>query len=731
MVTTRFASVPVVLATMLALQGCQLIGGIEERTLSATDAGTDAVEDGQPDVQPDVEPDVIDTSCELPSVGNATMRIGNLIPSFDRVDFCIKSAEQAWADVKPVLAGSGGGCPRGMAYRNVSALFEVQAGVYDVIAVEDPGSGARPVCTATALAQANQVVINEGESISALLFGDTLAGSTLRAWKGSKALGVNESAMRFVNALVGAGALNCGVADKDSLPASITSEAFTNVAFASISAAGNPAVGRIDENGYLQLQVGGATLSFAVTKAGEVDAILIKAEKYDRGVAYTSFAAGRVGDKQFPPEMFICDESKADGIFGRCGGLPMTLTVDSANVQLAGAFGPFDKDRTPVVQSAIAELPSDVVCVQEAWGKQLREAIVAAAASKFPHKATFDYNLDSPVDDPTDRSGATPEAFTEAPCAQSEALFTAALNCVRDNCVEPKASEQGTPAAGLSDCMTSKCIANMLPILSGTPEDKACYSCMFANLAAWETVDYIRNQCSTVPNARYAHRGDSALVVLSKHPIQNAESWVLPATEWRVNVVRAPVSLPNGAVVDVYCTQLTTPAEGIARPYTGQYGNGTTGADAWREELYLQADKLVAYVQDKSASVGRKAVIVGSLYAGPEYFDGATKVLEAVNVPAYNSVSSAFPLAVPQDYVPTCTLCTDNLILAPPGTQPSGANTWMSFVFLSGIPVTAVESAERFWTDTALTVINPDTSDPFDIPLSTHYGFRSVIRVLK
>jgi hypothetical protein len=731
MVTTRLASVPVVLATMLALQGCQLIGGIEERTFVPIDAGTDVVEDVQPDVQPDVEPDVIDTSCELPSVGNATMRIGNLIPSFDRVDFCVKTSDQAWADVKPVLAGSGGGCPRGMAYRSISTAFDVQAGVYDVIAVQDPGSGARPVCTGTPVAQVGQVVVSEGEKTSVLLFGDTLTGSTLRAWKDTRTVGVNESALRFAHALVGASSLDMGIAAADELPTEIISPAFVSVAFAGVAPAGNTPTGRIDENGYIKLELSGGIVAFAVANTGSPSGILVKAEKYDRGVSYSSFAAGRVGDRKFPPEFLICDELKTDGVYTRCGGLPLTMTVDSANVQLAGAFGPYDKQREPVIKTAIAELPSDVVCVHEAWGKTQRDGIVTAAASKFPHKATFDIALEDEPDDPTDQSGAVPPERTNAPCHLSEAKINAAMDCIKANCVEPLASEDGIPKVPLAGCMTSKCMASILGLLGPSPDDNACFSCMFGNLAAFETVGYIRDECMNNPKARFAHRGDSAVVVLSKHPIQNAESWILPSSEWRVNIVRAPVALPNGALVDVYCTQLTTPADSITRPYTGQYGNGKTGLEGWQSELYLQADKLIAYVQGRSEAVGRKAVIVGSMYSGPEYFDGQTKVLEATNVDAYNAISSAFPLAVPPTYVPACTLCNDNLILAEPGSTPEGASTWQSFVFLSGIPVTAVEDASRFWTETALSVESTDTGNLYDIPVSTHYGFRSVIRVLK
>lgn len=715
-------------AALFALQGCQFIGGIEERSLVASDAGTDAPTE---DVAPDVEPDVpVSTECDLPEGGNATMRIGNFVPTFANVDFCIKPTGQPWESFQPVLAGGGGGCPRGLSYRSVSASFGVQAGVYDVIAVEDKKTGARPDCSAAPVAEATQVVVNEGDTVDALLFGDALAGSILRTFDESRPLGVNDFALRFVHGMLGANTLDCGVAGSDDLPTEIVMPAFASVAFASFAPPGQTEVGRVDENGYIHLQIPGGSLTFAAAISGNAEALLTKPERYNQGSSYSLIAIGRMGDKQFPPEMIVCDESRTDGIYTRCGGLPLTLTVDSANLQLAGAWGPFDKERAPAIQSAIAQLPSDVVCVHEAWGKAIRGGIVTAAASKFPHSATFDYDFDSVVDDPTDQNGNVPPEYTEGACAQSEAKLPPALDCIRDNCVDPLASEDGIPVAGFSDCATKKCTGAMLPLLGGSDDDKACWSCMFSSFAAWENIGFVRDQCVNNPKARYAHRGDSAVVVLSKHPIQNAESWLLPATEWRVNIVRAPITLPNGATVDVYCTQLTTPADNITRPYMGQYGNGETGGAAWREELLLQSKKLIAYVQQKSESVRRKAIIVGSFYTGPEYFDGQTKVLEEVNVETYNTLAGAFPLAVPQNYMPVCTLCNDNLILAPPGSNPKGASTWQSFVFLSGMPLTAVESANRFWTEPALTVTTPETGE-YDIPLSTHYGFRSVIRVLK
>lgn len=729
MVNTR-SSAAFAAISLLALSGCELIGGIEKRSLVAldTDSGTtDAGDAGEDVIQP--------TECNLPPAANASMRVGNMIPSITRFDFCLKTSDQTWADVEPLLAGGGGGCQRGLAYRNITATFGVTGGVYDVVAVEDKGTTTPPKCTDAPVAQANQVVVGEGETVGALLFGDATSTSVLRAWKETRPSGSIESVVRFVNALVGGGNLDCGVADdlKNQLPAAILAGAFTNVPFASftpVEGQGSSPSGKIDANGYLQLQIPGAEVAFAAAPSGTTEAILVKSAFYDRGGGFTLYAAGRTGDRQFPEELIACDESKSDGILARCGGVPVSLRVDSVNVQLAGAWGPYDRERAPLIYDAVGALPSDVVCVHEAWGKTNKDGIATASQVQFPNQAVFDYELDSPVDDATDQNGDVPPAYTEAPCAQSSAAFTAAMDCIRNNCVEP-ATESGIPKPFLSECVTKNCVAPMLPMLGGTLEDKSCYSCLFTGLAGWETIGDIRDKCSNDPEARFAHGGDAATLVLSKYAITGAESWVFGATEWRVNVIRAPINLPNGSVVDVYCTQLTTPGSGITRPYTGQYGNGLPNDDAWRAELYLQAEKLVSYVQSRSSVFKRKALIVGSIYSGPSYFDGDTKVLDEVNVDAFNTISAVFPMAVPVNYTPTCTLCNDNPILSPPGSAPEPGGSWQSFVFLSGIPITATDSVDIFWKETPLTVTNPANQEEFAIPLSTHYGFRSTIRVLK
>ena len=748
MVNSKILGCAALAACFFVGLGCKGIAGITDRTLAEdTDGG---VGDGGLDGDAEVEADApIDTSCEMPPPAAASLRLGNLIPSLDRVDFCIKSSNDAsFEGIVPTIRSWGGGCQVGLGYRDVTALFGSEPGVFDIAAVRvDATTDKDTVCSGTPIATASQVAVQEGEFLSVLLFGSGPSDAVLRTGAETRASS-NDSPIRFMNGLVGAGAVDCGMTLAADLPQQIGTPGFTNVPFASVTnQTGSTPLGSIDGNGYLSLSLGVATISLGAAPAGSLDVIAVEANKYARGISYSVYALGRMNDIRFPPEMYICDEQKADGILARCGGLAIDLRVDTFNAQLAGPFGPWDAERAPKMVETINGLDTDAICVHEVWSKAHRDQIIAGTASFFPHSAMFDDDLETELDDPTDANGVTPPAYEEPPCSgdptyagtegdpndpPSDAyLISQAIDCIRDNCFQPTGDETGgRPVPGISDCMATKCLGEVLKLVGGGAAQKGCYSCLFASIASYETPDYMREQCTTNPEARFVYRGSSATQVLSRYEIVDPEQWVIPSTEWRVNIIRAPLKLPNDAKVDLYCTQLTTPADAITRPYTGLYGDGGEGLLGWQNELYLQAEKLTAYVQQKSQAAGRMAIIAGTFYSGPAYFDGDTQVLESINETAYNTLAANFPFALPADYVPACTYCNDNPLLAPPGSTPTGGNTRQSHIFVSGIPITAISSAESVVYPF---IVDLETEDgtPFQAPASTHYGFRSTVRIVR
>ena len=66
------------------------------------------------------------------------------------------------------------------------------------------------------------------------------------------------------------------------------------------------------------------------------------------------------------------------------------VTVDSFNVGLAGAFIPFESQRRTAIGAAIAQMPSDIVCLQEVWREEDKDAIVTAATGSVDRKVPID-----------------------------------------------------------------------------------------------------------------------------------------------------------------------------------------------------------------------------------------------------------------------------------------------------------------------------------------------------
>ena len=396
------------------------------------------------------------------------------------------------------------------------------------------------------------------------------------------------------------------------------------------------------------------------------------------------------------------------------------VRVDTFNVALAGAFIPFEAERRPFISEAIAASDADILCLQEVWTQEDKEAIREAAAEAYPHAALFEDDLGTPVDDPTDQQGEIPPAPTTVPCGDVEVeqgvtisdQMNEAVDCVRDNCSTIPGSEEGRTTS--AECASASCVGAVAALLFGDAEQQRCYACVVTQLPT-STFSDIRTSCATVVNQDLAFGGQNGLMILSKHPLSNVENWVLPGTWNRRNVLSATAELPNGAELDAYCNHLTPifNAEPINTfPYTGQYGDGMTGPGGWQAEQELQAERLVDHVEATSGR--RPAVVLGDLNAGRAYpeqdivaeGEATLSLLEATFTPAYAD-----------DYTPQCTFCSDNPVT---GTESS---VWIDHILLYNLPSTAVVSTERVFDEDVVPV------GDMMVPLSDHFGVRSVILV--
>jgi hypothetical protein len=722
--------------------GCESILGLEDRKLfTETDAGGDvSVDATEEDAVEEEAAVVLPPGCELPATGDAKARVGNFVTSALHYDFCVAPTGGDWTTIKP-LFGSYADCPKGLGFRDVSFFFSEPSGTYDVKMIALGGA-----CADEAIAAAQAVSFDTNKVTAIYAFGDGVQTPVLKKFQESTPGAATSWYMRFIHAANGVGPLDFGVTDQPALPANIVGPMFDNIVFGTTSSGGTS----IDANGYRDNQTGGGALSFGVAPTGTTQASIAGLYDFSSNRAYTVFGTGSQNKPGFPTGLWVCDEKNpmgnatpAEKVLAKCGnGTPRNVAVDVYNTQLNGAFSGYEPQRRPKVFEEVAALDSDVVCVTEIWSDADKDALIAAAAGTFPHSYYAKHDLTTPVDDAVDQNGQTPAAPSLAPCANSMTKMNALFDCIKAHCVDKLNDETGVPLNGIGACLQKpgNCIAQVLALATNKPDagdpasDLSCWSCAFTQMASYASVETMRTQCGTKPEARYAFSGADGVVLLSKHPIDkpNTKAWVLGATEWRVSVYKAPITFDNGASADAYCTVLTTPASDcMTRGYTGNYGG--TGKDCkeqWTNELVLQSKKLTDFVQKESLDLKHQALIPGDFYAGIAYDnpDPVTLDLAERYPEAYGNLTAKLAVAVPADFIPLCTYCGDNPIVTPPGTPVNAASTWTSIVFMGGIPISEVVSASTILKDPSVPVTFDD-GGVLNIPASQYYGFRSVVRL--
>jgi len=404
---------------------------------------------------------------------------------------------------------------------------------------------------------------------------------------------------------------------------------------------------------------------------------------------------------------------------------PEEVIVDAFNVALAGSFIPYEAERRQPIADAIAAHDADILCLQEVWTQEDKELIRDTAAQAFPHSALFENDLDTPVDDPTDQQGQIPPAPTTVPCPDEffdadeltiKEQMDVAIDCVRDNCSTIPDSDMGRTTSAA--CASSNCSIAVAPLLFGIdPQHQRCYACVIPQLPT-ATFAEMRTTCPTVVNQDLAFGGQNGVMILSRHPLKNAENWVIPGTWNRRSILKATVELPNGAELDTYCNHLTpifsVPPNSINTfPYTGQYGEGMKGPEGWQAEQELQAQKLISYVA--STSNDRPAVILGDMNAGLGF---PADDIVGEGEETFNILAAAYTPAYTADYTPLCTFCSTNPV------TDTESSVWIDHIFLYNLTQSSVTSTARIFDEDVVPV-----EGEMLVPLSDHFGMRSVIVV--
>ena len=259
-----------------------------------------------------------------------------------------------------------------------------------------------------------------------------------------------------------------------------------------------------------------------------------------------------------------------------------TASVTTYNVGLARGFVAKAEERVQPVAAAIAQLDTDVVCIQEAWTYQNSNsewaedqitAIVDASKDKFPHSF---YEVTPPVGDPV--------GCTEVEVAEISA-------CVVENGCDIVETDK------LVSCVLTNCGAEYgaLP--------KQCSACITGQIG--NTFPEITETCLGEGSSSEAYNGHNGLLVLSKYPLSNTKLTQFPAVQTARAVIEADVTIPEFGTLHTLCTHLTADLSGLTA-YPAELSDFAT----YEDEQLGQIDAMIAIVGASDA------VIMGDMNNG-------------------------------------------------------------------------------------------------------------------
>lgn len=365
--------------------------------------------------------------------------------------------------------------------------------------------------------------------------------------------------------------------------------------------------------------------------------------------------------------------------------VPLDLQIDTYNLALAGIGVDNEAARRPRQLVELGKLKGDIACLQEVWREADKVAARDAMKANYPSSAWPKTDRSSKVEGEA--------AVTAVPCAGLEADLDAGVACLKEKCSTPDGKVTSTA------CAKEQCLASAATIFAA--DNKSCYACFASNLVS-EKISDIAAVCKA-PGLGLGFGGESSPMLLSKHPLKEIETRVLPGCWQQRSVVRATATLSNGADIDIYCNHLSPVNDDPFLPYTCPWGGAaTTDKAKWEAEQLLQTQKILAW----AATRKNRAIFLGDFNASPVTSDPA---IQSYGLATLEAVNKVYVEALANGFTPQCTFCRKNPLVN------DVENTWIDHIFIGGIDKSNVKS-------TTLTF----TMDP---PMSDHYGVRAVVTV--
>jgi hypothetical protein len=709
-------SLGVLLAVSACVTACQYVGGIDTRRVDPAlyDAGTDGGGDAEP------------AGCTFADQGDAAVRFVNAAPGFERVDLCVRrQGEEHWQS-QPLTRGHGTGCPDGVGYKQVTASRALPTGTFDlkVIASSDAD------CDAPGLVETSAVSL---EGVTTVIHASNGGEGALVALPESPA-GVSSMLVRFVNLMDGVETLDVFLADTKVWPPEPGLLAVSPLKYGTVATeASNSEIGDVNSNGYVSFYVTTSEQTFGVLAHSDqapqpnddvgTPWLSVVRRLWLSQEAYSVFAVGRADDPEFPPELIDCLESDDDEIWTECRDRdPVDLSVSVLHTTLSGVDYPYYRVRAAQMGPVVAEADTDVMCLAFVMSDDDKRSIEEASRKAGFDVAWAEMDLNTPIDDPRRYDGTIPDPPSGPPCEGDESLQVVAnvIACAAEHCTGGAGREGGIQDTG---CLADNCILALLDVFSKPEPQQQCGMCLLFTMLDETPLERVEELCTTDNAAGMAFGGSSGVMLLSRLPIRDIEHRVLPSWIWRASVTKATVDLPNQQAVDVYCTQFSTSERAPSLIYVGPYGDGPLDGvgSGWTNAALLQAQRVMEFVRERSGP--RPAIVAGGLETGLAC-PACLPPLDPFGSEVLADLTSKLSLGVAPDYTWQCLECGDNALRALEGR--AGVSLWTDHILLHNFAKTDVVATSRIFDANAISI--PVEGGIVEVPPSSHYGLRSVVR---
>lgn len=307
------------------------------------------------------------------------------------------------------------------------------------------------------------------------------------------------------------------------------------------------------------------------------------------------------------------------------------LEAVTYNLGLAPGVEPYASPRIKPLAHELGKLRDvGVMCLQEVWTKEAKEAIVAELA--LPPENVF-YS---------DTTGQGDDLSKINVCKPGQ--LDGVASCMRTHCT-------GLPDEEQSRCGREQCMGALVSLYGLTGSGENCLNCLVASVG--KPFEGALKTCATPgQGVTHVYDGQNGQMLISRFPLAHTEAILLPSSIANRAALFATIELEGHESIEVACMHSATSNQ-VPPSHRGSDGKRTFSD--WNDEMIGQVDIVSKRLKERAGN--RPQLLLGDLNTGPGLGHDVTEDEPRV---WSRIVSLGFTSPATQADHPFCSVCSDN-----------------------------------------------------------------------